>query len=157
MCRLCFFFFSSRRRHTRLQGDWSSDVCSSDLEAAPGVLTLLGGADISDYLDLIALAGREEEAWMALLQSRAAERVVWDLHAVPGRSPTVTLLPQLAAACGLSASGTGEERCPVLVLPSSWGAYLASLSGKPRPQLARRIPRPEGEAPAARPPCAGPP
>src|SRR5256885_9105832 len=28
------FFFSSRRRHTRLQGDWSSDVCSSDLGAA---------------------------------------------------------------------------------------------------------------------------
>src|SRR3989454_6686321 len=27
----CFFFFSSRRRHTRLQGDWGSDVCSSDL------------------------------------------------------------------------------------------------------------------------------
>src|SRR5574341_1837293 len=26
-----FFFFSSRRRHTRLVGDWSSDVCSSDL------------------------------------------------------------------------------------------------------------------------------
>src|SRR5688500_20357882 len=26
------FFFASRRRHTRLQGDWSSDVCSSDLE-----------------------------------------------------------------------------------------------------------------------------
>src|SRR5688500_20294397 len=28
---LIIFFFSSRRRHTRLQGDWSSDVCSSDL------------------------------------------------------------------------------------------------------------------------------
>src|SRR5262249_59553668 len=28
-----FFFFSSRRRHTRLVSDWSSDVCSSDLEA----------------------------------------------------------------------------------------------------------------------------
>src|SRR5437016_14032587 len=26
-----FFFFSSRRRHTRLVSDWSSDVCSSDL------------------------------------------------------------------------------------------------------------------------------
>src|SRR6266446_8860269 len=26
------FFFSSRRRHTSLQGDWSSDVCSSDLQ-----------------------------------------------------------------------------------------------------------------------------
>src|SRR5256885_12454821 len=31
MSRVCLFFFSSRRRHTRLQGDWSSDVCSSDL------------------------------------------------------------------------------------------------------------------------------
>src|SRR5262249_17345271 len=29
----CFFFFSSRRRHTRLVSDWSSDVCSSDLTA----------------------------------------------------------------------------------------------------------------------------
>src|SRR5256885_9904605 len=29
------FFFSSRRRHTRLQGDWSSDVCSSDLPRRP--------------------------------------------------------------------------------------------------------------------------
>src|SRR2546426_9298605 len=28
------FFFSSRRRHTRLQGDWSSDVCSSDLSVS---------------------------------------------------------------------------------------------------------------------------
>src|SRR5207248_4907488 len=27
-----FFFFSSRRRHTRSYGDWSSDVCSSDLD-----------------------------------------------------------------------------------------------------------------------------
>src|SRR5699024_6243777 len=28
---LCYFFFSSRRRHTRSKRDWSSDVCSSDL------------------------------------------------------------------------------------------------------------------------------
>src|SRR6266550_3921276 len=33
-----FFFFSSRRRHTRCSRDWSSDVCSSDLldDGAPG-------------------------------------------------------------------------------------------------------------------------
>src|SRR5207248_8369517 len=30
-CDFLFFFFSSRRRHTRSYGDWSSDVCSSDL------------------------------------------------------------------------------------------------------------------------------
>src|SRR5262252_9855279 len=40
-----FFFFSSRRRHTRSLCDWSSDVCSSDLEVvrmagqAPTTLT----------------------------------------------------------------------------------------------------------------------
>src|SRR5260370_13570412 len=28
---MSFFFFSSRRRHTRFKCDWSSDVCSSDL------------------------------------------------------------------------------------------------------------------------------
>src|SRR5690348_18458565 len=31
-----FFFFSSRRRHTRWTGDWSSDVCSSDLQKPVG-------------------------------------------------------------------------------------------------------------------------
>src|SRR5207245_3310013 len=30
-CLFVFFFFSSRRRHTRCYRDWSSDVCSSDL------------------------------------------------------------------------------------------------------------------------------
>src|SRR5438876_9678341 len=44
--RLLAFFFSSRRRHTRWTGDWSSDVCSSDLElplswGAPFVLTAI--------------------------------------------------------------------------------------------------------------------
>src|SRR5205809_6775159 len=32
--RCVFFFFSSRRRHTRCSRDWSSDVCSSDLASA---------------------------------------------------------------------------------------------------------------------------
>src|SRR5699024_12003221 len=32
-----FFFFSSRRRHTRSKRDWSSDVCSSDLTSSVSV------------------------------------------------------------------------------------------------------------------------
>src|SRR6266568_6234896 len=35
MVCISFFFFSSRRRHTRWNCDWSSDVCSSDLAANP--------------------------------------------------------------------------------------------------------------------------
>src|SRR5256886_12508019 len=36
-CTRRFVFFSSRRRHTRFDCDWSSDVCSSDLMAAASV------------------------------------------------------------------------------------------------------------------------
>src|SRR5580704_10830910 len=32
----CMFFVASRRRHTRWTGDWSSDVCSSDLTMLQG-------------------------------------------------------------------------------------------------------------------------
>src|SRR5204863_286102 len=42
------------------------------------------------------------------------------------------------------------ERCPVLGLPSSWDTYLASLSGKHRHELTRRIRRFEREAPEGR-------
>src|SRR5947209_17171463 len=39
-----FFFFSSRRRHTRYWRDWSSDVCSSDLDANKATLCPYFGA-----------------------------------------------------------------------------------------------------------------
>src|SRR5574340_947705 len=44
---LCFFFFffSSRRRHTRSFGDWSSDVCSSDLAQFPVQIAIHDGSD----------------------------------------------------------------------------------------------------------------
>src|SRR5256885_1294154 len=44
--RLHFHFFSSRRRHTRLQGDWSSDVCSSDLDRMGACSALCTAGDI---------------------------------------------------------------------------------------------------------------
>src|SRR5256886_5407749 len=41
--QLCFFFFSSRRRHTRFDCDWSSGVCSSDLNGCLllGMVTIM--------------------------------------------------------------------------------------------------------------------
>src|SRR2546421_4090986 len=44
---MCYFFFSSRRRHTRSDRDWSSDVCSSDLSR------------IENGDDNIGIAGRD--------------------------------------------------------------------------------------------------
>src|SRR5690606_39587649 len=52
------FFFSSRRRHTRFSRDWSSDVCSSDLEPhfrpkAKAMISLfmMGGPSQMDLFD----------------------------------------------------------------------------------------------------------
>src|SRR5256885_14164188 len=76
------FFFSSRRRHTRLQGDWSSDVCSSDL-LDPAVRYPHGV-----YIDAphrLALIAGQESATLGVLdlqtlelrQVRSGERRVW--------------------------------------------------------------------------------
>src|SRR5256885_11089872 len=62
---LSVFFFSSRRRHTRLQGDWSSDVCSSDLFAFTSVM-------VGVMMGLIVVAG----LWMRSLNFRNTARTV---------------------------------------------------------------------------------
>ena len=119
-------------------------------EAEPGVLRLLGGVDVSDYLDLLAEAGRESEVWAALLASRPATRPLWDLHSVPAASPTVQRLPALAAAQGVEVTAAIEERCPILPLPATWKTYLAGLSGKHRHELLRKMRKLEREMPEAR-------
>jgi CelD/BcsL family acetyltransferase involved in cellulose biosynthesis len=119
-------------------------------EAEPGLLRLLGGVDVSDYLDLLAEAGREIDVWSALLGSRGPERPVWDLHSVPAASPTVKRLPALAAEHGVDVRVAVEERCPILALPATWEAYLAGLSGKHRHELTRKMRRLEREVPEAR-------
>src|SRR6266508_3694465 len=67
----CFFFFSSRRRHTRWPRDWSSDVCSSDLVgeellviAEGEVRVVAGGTEIArrrrgDYVGEMAVLDGE--------------------------------------------------------------------------------------------------
>lgn len=154
-CEWARTFAANRRLEIRCVEDGTGNLISvlPLYEASPGSLEIVGGADVSDYLDLISLEGREEEAWMALLQSRTTEQVEWRLHAVPEASPTVGALPPLAAACGLAASATVEERCPVLALPSSWETYLAHLSGKHRHELLRKMRRLERDAPDARVSC----
>jgi CelD/BcsL family acetyltransferase involved in cellulose biosynthesis len=119
-------------------------------EESPGVLALVGGVDVSDYLDVVCPAGTEGDVWTALLESRATSPVVWDLHAIRAASPTVDALRTLAPAHGLRVEQEVEERCPVLDLPATWEAYLAKLTGKHRHELTRKIRRFEREVPGAR-------
>src|SRR5207249_6133014 len=79
----CFFFFSSRRRHTRSKRDWSSDVCSSDLArhamgrsqpALPGG-ALQPGAARADQRGIAARRG-DRNARAEGTQQRSEERRV---------------------------------------------------------------------------------
>src|SRR3989475_11249444 len=89
ICPLRFFFFSSRRRHTRFDCDWSSDVCSSDLgltadpRRAVAKLSFYGGVggiggnkilvedrDARIWLDMGAPFHLGEEYFVEFLQPR---------------------------------------------------------------------------------------
>src|SRR5256885_11541097 len=59
---IILFVFSSRRRHTRLQGDWSSDVCSSDL-LRRRLQPLMPGAAYLNVTPLGTMVGGQQRAW----------------------------------------------------------------------------------------------
>jgi CelD/BcsL family acetyltransferase involved in cellulose biosynthesis len=130
-------------------GEWLGAL---PLVESPGpdgpVLRLVGGVDVADYLDVVAVAGREEEVWKALLAALAD--LPWrmlDLRPVVETSPTAALLPALARAAGFSCRLEPVDRCPVIDLPPTWDAYLASLSGKDRHELRRKLRRAEAAGP----------
>src|SRR5438094_9451992 len=71
------FFFSSRRRHTRSYGDWSSDVCSSDLGLAQVLGLKTNAVEVALHRTLARLRGDLGETGEAARRSeigRASRR-----------------------------------------------------------------------------------
>src|SRR5688500_20189736 len=66
--------FSSRRRHTRLQGDWSSDVCSSDLGERDGGETEVKGVRKATSRRRALRPGRDLDQGRALQRRSATGR-----------------------------------------------------------------------------------
>src|SRR6266850_5035277 len=98
------FFFSSRRRHTRLQGDWSSDVCSSDLGAPARILDRPSGERARDLGDVFLRVAAVH-----------AERV--QLHQLAA----VVLVEPLRCVLALRLQTRGEP------FRKTWGQVSASL------------------------------
>src|SRR6266850_4395934 len=72
---ISFFFFSSRRRHTRLQGDWSSDVCSSDLaEIERQTVALARALDVVGLMN-VQFAVKDGEVYVLEVNPRASRTV----------------------------------------------------------------------------------
>src|SRR5256885_11028150 len=153
-CLFVFFFFSSRRRHTRLQGDWSSDVCSSDLDVvtvrshqmaqAFEELKLRELARGRPGLDRLAQALQQQYGLRPLLVGKAdrAAKLLRDLEsgalaqvARGGREVAVVAVEQgsvamLAESTSLTLpvrGGSGEDTCREILR-----AFFGSADGQVR-------------------------
>ena len=114
-------------------------------------LRLLGGVDVSDYLDVdrrwlaerrrcgtlsSSIASPSPSSGISTRFAPSRPRCRWCL-----RSPPRTAFRSTTAV---------EERCPVLALPATWDDYLAGLSGKDRHELRRKMRKLERELPGRR-------
>src|SRR5256885_2802055 len=111
------FFFSSRRRHTRLQGDWSSDVCSSDL----------GGGDRDFPRDSGARGHRDRAASVvAALGVRGFLRMLHEL-AGPAVGDVRALVATIRAEAEGLAGTSRELRQRIVSAADAAEARLAEL------------------------------
>src|SRR3989442_2993488 len=106
--RSCYcFFFSSRRRHTRCGRDWSSDVCSSDLEssvvgctraAGDSAVRRTGGAADEPF---IAASGAAMEQMMKAMAIRPSGDVDRDFVAmmIPHHENPIAMAKAELRAC----------------------------------------------------------
>src|SRR6266567_862255 len=134
-----FFFFSSRRRHTRFDCDWSSDVCSSDLVAVRSSAigedsgdasfagqheTVLDVGGVDDIVDALL------ECWRSVSSDRAAAyRKQRGIAGAPRIAVLVQLMvPADASAIAFSADPVSGAR-DVVVVNAARGLGDAIASG----------------------------
>jgi CelD/BcsL family acetyltransferase involved in cellulose biosynthesis len=117
------------------------------LQVAGGTASLAGSPDVCDHLDLVAAPGREREVCRTLIEHLDRSGTVGRLDFGPARPDSVVvraLLPE-ARALGLACEVVEDEAVYQMALPASWEDYLASLSGKERHEVRRKLRR-GGEA-----------
>lgn len=106
------------------------------------IIRFAGGADVSDYLDFIAVRGREGEVLSAVFEY--LKRLEWDevdLHSLRYDSASLRYLPEIALGHGFACAREVEDVCPVVDLPADWESYVASLGKKDRHELRRKMRR----------------
>src|SRR5262249_56189238 len=109
----CVFFCSSRRRHTRLVSDWSSDVCSSDL----GLYAFRQATE----------GGRFPLALISPATSRTISSTLGELHR---KLVALELHPDDAAPRGLAEGEIGRASCRERAEGSGGAVGLAQRDGR---------------------------
>lgn len=118
------------------------------LEDGRTVIQLVGGTDISDYLNFIVLPDYRGHFYRIVLEFLTTEVTDWDeidLHCIPAVTPYQPLR-EAAQTQGLIIQRLVEDVCPIISLPATWDDYLVMLNKKQRHELRRRLRRAEQEA-----------
>src|SRR6266542_5214292 len=103
-----FFFFSSRRRHTRCYRDWSSDVCSSDLDPGP--------TERVACRTLVGDAGQRVQGFLGTLRTELVlEALEMALHT---RRPAAGLIHHSDRGCQYTSFAFGRRCREARVAPS---------------------------------------
>ena len=112
-------------------------------------LEFIGDLELCDYFDMLMAPHRQGEIAQTIadyLVSQANEDVEICLNNLSADSPTTSLIQHSLAREGLLVETDTIETCPTVVLPAEWNAYLATLRGKDRHELRRKIRRAENAA-----------
>src|SRR6266498_2568835 len=118
---MIFFFFSSRRRHTRCGRDWSSDVCSSDL--VPLLASMLAQGIDGHRFDFYVVSAAPQEVVLAALDGIVPpDHVVGTQFGWDARSGRIASIQRVAAGFGKVAAV--EERRLQLALPRDQVLYV---------------------------------
>ncbi|MEW6615444.1 MAG: GNAT family N-acetyltransferase [Thermodesulfobacteriota bacterium] len=124
-------------------------LASFSVESFPGgkrVMRFLGGTDVTDYLDIIARAGYEEDVCKNTVDFWRYTEDEWDfidLHCLKESSIALNVLKQFLEENKYYTEISVEDVCPRVSLPPSWGEYLESLDKKDRHELRRKVRRVE--------------
>lgn len=108
------------------------------------VVRAIGCVDVTDYLEVIARRGKERAVFEALAEYIATRDEDYDdirLCNAPEASLTVQMLPDVFREHGFAVEVTFQDVCPVIRLPESFEAFIASLDKKNRHELRRKLRR----------------
>jgi CelD/BcsL family acetyltransferase involved in cellulose biosynthesis len=120
--------------------DEGTVVAACAFQVEDGLLTFLGGFDVTDYMGPVARSGLGEAFTKELLTAVAAE-VEWeraDLRGLADRAPWAGLLESAAGAQGFRTERGDDGVCPILELPATYDEYLAALPSKLRHEIRRK-------------------
>lgn len=121
-------------------------------EVREGLLTFLGGFDVTDYMGPVGPAPARERAAGELLRGLATwdEWETADLRGLPEDGSWLPALVDAARDAGLGCEVAEDGVAPMLPLPDSLEAYLAGLKGKLRHEIRRKERRLREAFPSAR-------